>query len=77
MKLSKMIKRYFTEELCYPSDFFWVDICNVKKQWNENKGALVIALMMYYIFAILAFVGYYLLLPFGILHKWCEEWCYR
>ena len=78
MKLGRIIKRFFNkEEFCYPSDFFWINKNSVEENWKSQKLLSIIALLIYFILATLAFVGYYLLLPFRILHGWCEEWCYR
>lgn len=64
-------------EFCYPTDFFWINKESVKKNWEIRKAESVVALIIYFALATLAFVGYYLFLPFRILHEWCEEWCYR
>lgn len=76
MKLSIIIKRFFNkEEFCYPLDFFWINKTVLKKSWQSRKLLTVKAAFLYFILATLAFIGYYLLLPFRILHEWCEGWC--
>ena len=78
MKLSRIISRFFNkDEFCYPKDFFWINKDGVKEHWNNNKILSVVVLIIYFVLAILAFVGYYLLLPLRLLHEWCEEWCYN
>lgn len=78
MKSSRIIKRFFNkEEFCYPSDFFWINKEGVIEHWKSEKLLSIVALPIYFILATLAFLGYYLLLPFRLLHEWCEEWCFR
>ena len=78
MKLSRIISRFFNkDEFCYPKDFFWINKDGVKKHWNNNKILSVVTLIIYFVLATLAFVGYYLLLPLRLLHELCEEWCYN
>lgn len=78
MKLSRIIQRFFnTDEFCYPKDFFWINKDSVVEQWKKTKVLSVVALILYFIMATIAFLGYYILLPFRLLHEWCEEWCYR
>lgn len=78
MKLSRKIQMFFSkDEFCYPIDFFWINKDRVVKQWRVDKIICIAALILYYIFSTLAFLGYYILLPFRLLHEWCEEWCYK
>ena len=78
MKLSRIIGRFFrSDEFCYPKDFFWINKHSVKEHWKNTKILSVVQLIIYFALATLAFVGYYLLLPFRLLHEWCEEWCYN
>ena len=77
MKLSRIIERFFNkEEFCYPLDFFWMNKDSVKEKLKSKKLLSIITLFTYFALATLAFIGYYLLLPFRLLHEWCEEWCY-
>lgn len=75
MKL-RIVKRFNKDEFCYPSDFFWINKESVKEHWKSEKLFSIVALSIYFILATLAFTGYYLFLPFRLLHEWCEEWCY-
>ena len=75
MKLSRIIGRFFRSG--YPKDFFWINKNSVKEHWKNTKILSVVQLIIYFALATLAFVGYYLLLPFRLLHEWCEEWCYN
>ena len=69
MKLSRIISRFFNkDEFCYPKDFFWINKDGVKKHWNNTKILSVVVLIIYFVLATLAFVGYYLLLPLRLLH---------
>ncbi len=65
------------DNFCYPSDFFWINRDQVKMRLKENPLRTYVALIMYFFLAPVAFVGYYLFMPFRLFHEWCESWCYR
>lgn len=80
MKLFKKIKRFFCEELCLPSDFYWLTwdtVKETKRNYKYNIMLFMAALVVYLFYATIFLIGYYLTLPFVLLHKWCEEWRYR
>lgn len=64
------------EDFCYPKDFFFVDSKGFKTRWDSNKLKTIIALGLYMLMATISFLGYYILLPFRLLHEWCESFCY-
>ena len=78
MRLIKIIKKYFhNKDFCYPSDFFYLNEDIVKVKMKDQMFVTTIALILWFILSLVALVGYYLLLPFRLLHEWCEDWCYN
>ena len=77
MRLIRVIKRFFrSEDFCYPMDFFWINTDVLKETWKARRFKTIISVLTYYIVSIIACAGYYLLLPFRLLHEWFESWCY-
>ena len=75
MKLSVIIKRFLKDDLCYPTDFYLIDMNAVKKN-VPNIFKRVLLIVAFYFVSTLYCIGYYLLMPFRILFEWCESWCY-
>lgn len=74
--MKRIIKRIIND-FCYPSEFFWINKDGVKEHWKDKKILSIVALIIYFTLATIAFLGYYIFLPFRVLHEWCEEWCYN
>lgn len=74
IKLSIIIKKYFRDDFCTLFDFYWYDRESMKKCNNIVKQWLLV--ILFYFIATIFCIGYYLLLPFRLLHEWCESWCY-
>ena len=78
MRLIRVIKRFFgSEDFCYPTDFFWINnVDNLKECWETMKLKTIFTMLFFYSASLVACIGYYLLLPFRLLHEWFESWCY-
>lgn len=63
-------------DFCYPTDFFYLNTDIVKVKIKTKRFIAIVALILWFIRSLISCVLYYLLLPFRLLHEWCEEWCY-
>ncbi len=76
IKLSVIIKKNFNRNnFCFPSDFYWINK-NIVKKKLPNITKRILLMILFYFIATLICISYYLLLPFRIIHEWCESWCY-
>ncbi|MBU5331683.1 hypothetical protein KQI61_05695 [Anaerocolumna aminovalerica] len=64
------------EDFCFPRDFFYINKDILKNQFEIQKALTIIALILWTIQGFLCMVGYYITLPFILLHKLCENRCY-
>lgn len=64
------------EDFCYPKDFFYIEKDIVKERFKTNKYITIIALILWIIQGVLCMCGYYITLPFVLLHKLCENRCF-
>ena len=63
-------------DFCYPTDFFYLNKDVVKEKIKTKMFVTTVVLILWFIRSLISCVLYYMLLPFRLLHEWCEEWCY-